>query len=118
MVAGVCMGLSSCSLIGGNTVNQEMMTQTNLSKQRTVALKFVKDYSNPALKSIRFTREGGVDGGGSWTSNAVLTVAGRDYNEILGTNFLGGDPLPTIAVGATPGPVTVTYSDGTSEVLR
>jgi hypothetical protein len=109
------MGLSACSLIGGNRVDQ---LQTNLANQRKVAVKWVKDYRTPELERIRFTQDGNVSGGGEWAANAVVTVAGKDYNEILGTFMSGGDPLPTSAPGSTPGSVTVIYSDGSSEVLK
>jgi hypothetical protein len=115
VVMGICIGLSACSLVGGNTVNQ---LQTNLANQRKVATKLVKDYPNPELESIRFTQDGSVSGGGQWSATAVVTVAGKEYEEILGTFVSLGDGLPTIAPGATPGPVTVIYSDGSSEVLK
>jgi hypothetical protein len=62
--------------------------------------------------------EGGHPGEGTWRVGAIVTVGGKDYNESLGTFVSIGEGLPTIAPGATPGPVTVIYSDGTSEVLK
>lgn len=100
-------------------MSQEETTEMNLANQRRVALKFINDYSNPDLTALRFTREGGRPGfGASWRVNAVATVGGADFEEILATDFWGGDPLPDAPVGAAPAPVDVTYSDGTSEILR
>lgn len=105
--------LGSCSVIGYT------VKQTNLSNQRTAAVKFLKDYPNPDVETIRFTHEGGNPGwGASWRASAVVTVAGRDYNEILGTHISGGNPLPDIVSETTPGSATVIYSDGSSEVLK
>jgi hypothetical protein len=78
----------------------------------------IRDYPNPALESIRFTTEGYVDGRGDWSAHADMTVGGREYQEILGTFLSGGDILPTVPPGSNSGPVTVVYSDGTSEVLK
>jgi len=114
VVVGICVGLSSCALLGGNTVNQ----QTNLANQRKVALKLVKDYPNPELERIRFTQEGNVSGGGQWSANAVVTVSGKKYEEILGTFVSLGDGLPSVPPESTPRPVIVIYSDGNSEVLK
>ncbi len=111
-------GQAGCSLIGGRAVSQEETTERNLANQRRVALKFINDYSNPELTALRFTNEGGRPGfGASWRVNAVATVGGMDYKAILATDFWGGDPLPTAPTGATPGPVDVTFADGTSETL-
>ncbi|MDR6971806.1 hypothetical protein J2W45_002116 [Leifsonia shinshuensis] len=79
-------------------------------------MKFVRN--QPDVQVIRFTQPGSVDGGGGWSANAVVTIGGKEYHEILGPNTLGGDPLPDTPAGATSGPVLVQYSDGTSEVLE
>lgn len=107
------MGLSGCSLLGDSAADR----QTNLANQRTVALQLVKDYPNPELESIRFTQEGSVGGSGEWAANATITVAGTDYDSILGTSMSIGEPLPPIAQGSTLTQVAVIYSNGTSEAL-
>lgn len=100
-------------------MSQEETEQANLANQRKVALVFWRDYANPALTAIRFTDEGNKPGfGAPWSANAVVTVGGIDYNEILGAEVWGGDPLPTPAPGSTTGPVTVTYSNGTQELVQ
>ncbi|NUU05099.1 hypothetical protein [Leifsonia sp. C5G2] len=110
---------NGCSLIGGTTVSQEEAREINLENQRRVALKFINDYSNPELTALRFTNEGGRPGfGASWRVNAVATVNGADFEEILATDFWGGDPLPDTPAGAAAASVCVTYSDGTSEILK
>ncbi|WP_460632094.1 hypothetical protein [Leifsonia lichenia] len=92
--------------------------QANLANQRKVAVTFIKDYPNPDLEAIRYVDSGGVRGYGSWAANTVITVTGRDYYGTLGTFFSTGDALPPIESEMHPGPVTLTYSDGTSEVLN
>ncbi|GAB3586327.1 hypothetical protein GCM10027406_36190 [Leifsonia lichenia] len=116
IAVGVSVGLSGCSLFG---VGKAKQMQTDLANQRKVAVKFVEEYPNPALEVIEYTDRGSVDGSGSWGANAIVTVAGRKYNEILGTFMSIGDGLPSIAPDA-PGAtgVTVIYSDGTSEVFQ
>jgi hypothetical protein len=117
LVVALAAGVSGCSLLRG-AVNQQLTTQENLANQRKVALQTIHDYPNPALESIRFTKEGHVDGSGGWSANAVVTIDGQQYQEILGTSLSGGDAVPTVPPGSISGPVTVTYSDGTSEVLK
>lgn len=92
------------------------MEQTNLDNQRTAALSLLA--YRPDVESVRFTQEGSVGGGGSWAANAIITIDGVDYNEILGLERAGGNPLPSVPAGASPVPVTVVYSDGSSEALR
>ena len=117
IAAGITTGLSGCSILRG-TVNQQLSTEGNLANQRKVAQQIIHDYPNPTLESIRFTREGHVDGSGGWSANAVVTIDGKEYQESLGTLVSGGDAFPTVPPGSKPGPVTVIYSDGTSEVFR
>nr|WP_249776573.1 hypothetical protein [Leifsonia sp. C5G2] len=95
-----------------------MTTKENLVNQRKVAEQIIPDYPNPALESIRFTNAGHINGSGGWSANAVVTIDGKEYQEILGTLVSGGDVFPTIPPGSKPDPVTVIYSDGTSEVLK
>lgn len=100
-------------------MSQDETTETNLANQRKVALIFWRDYANPALTNIRFTDEGNKPGfGAPWSANAVVTVGGQGFNEILGAEVWGGDPLPAPAHGSTVGPITVTYSDGTQELVQ
>jgi hypothetical protein len=117
ITAGIATSLSGCSIFGG-LVNQQLSTEDNLANQRKVAQQTIRDYPNPKLESIRFTSEGHVDGGGDWSANAIVTIDGKEYYELLGVLVSGGDIFPTIAPGSTAGPVTVIYSDGTSEVIR
>lgn len=100
-------------------MSQDEAAEPSLANQRRVALKFINDYSNPDLTALRFTSEGGRPGfGASWRVNAVVTVNGADFEEILATDFWGGDPLPDAPANAAPAPVAVTYFDGTSEILK
>ena len=88
----------------------------NLAKQRESALKFIAN--QPDVEVIRFTQDGDRPGlGAPWSVNAVVTIGGKDYREILGPETLAGEPLPDTEASFSPRPVTVVYSDGTSEVL-
>jgi hypothetical protein len=117
MVAGITTSLSGCSIFGG-IVNQQLSTEDNLANQRKVAEQTIRDYPSPNLESIRFTSEGHVNGAGDWDANAIVTIDGKEYRELLGIYLSGGDIFPTLPPGSVAGPVTVTYSDGTSEVLK
>lgn len=99
-------------------MNQQLSTEGNLANQRKVAEQIIRDYPTAQLESIRFTTEGHVNGAGGWAANAVVTIDGKKYEEILGTSVSVGDAFPTIPPGSRPGPVTVVYSDGTTETLR
>lgn len=116
IAAGATSGLSGCSIFGG-IVNQQLSTEGNLANQRKFALEFIGKYHNPELQSIRYTSEGHVNGAGSWGASAVLTIDGKDYDGFLGDLTAGG-PLPKAPPGAKPGAVTVSYTDGTSEVVK
>lgn len=118
VVAAVAVGVvSGCSIVGG-FVNQQLSTEENLANQRRVASTFIKDYPNPALESIRFVSEGKVDGAGAWAADAVLVIGGTEYEEVLGTFLSGGEALPKVPPGSPPRLVGVTYSDGTTAVLK
>jgi hypothetical protein len=100
-------------------MNQQTTKQTNLALQRESALAFRADWPN--VETIRFTNEGGTMGLGSWRVNAVATVGGVDYKLLIGTGsqaFLTGDMPPEYPTPPTPAPMTVIYSDGTSEVVQ
>jgi hypothetical protein len=93
--------------------------QTNLANQRKAALSFLEVHRN--VETIRFTDEGQPHGlGGSlWTAGAVVTVEGVKYQANIGfeLGLNASEPLPSASPDHSPGPVTVTYSDGNSEVL-
>lgn len=116
LAAGVAGGLSGCSIFRG-LVNQQLSTEENLANQRKFAMEFIGDYHNPELQSIRYTTEGHVNGAGSWAASVVLVVGGKEYAGVLG-HLTSGEPLPKAPPGTRPGDVTVTYTDGTSEVLK
>ncbi|NUU06035.1 hypothetical protein HNO83_06690 [Leifsonia sp. C5G2] len=99
-------------------MNQQLSTEGNLANQRKVAEQTIRDYPSPELESIRFTSEGHVNGAGDWNANAIVTIEGKEYRELLGIHLSGGDIFPTLPPGSMAGPVTVTYSDGTSEVMK
>ncbi|MEN2737205.1 hypothetical protein ABCS02_05385 [Microbacterium sp. X-17] len=97
----------------------EVRMETNLANQRKAAIAFLE--TQGGVEKIRFTQEGGLSGfGAPWAVNAVVTVNGEDYNEILGTEKYSrvGNPLPTIPPATAPAPVTVIYSDESSEVIE
>ncbi|MFE4470524.1 hypothetical protein ACFRFH_17075 [Leifsonia sp. NPDC056824] len=96
-----------------------MNKEANLANQRKAAIALLE--TQGGVEKIRFTQEGGLSGfGAPWAVNAVVTMNGEDYNEILGTESYSraGNPLPSIAPGAAPAPVTVIYSDESSEVIE
>ena len=109
------LGSSGCSLIA-DTLQQKTTTKENLDLQRTVALDFIR--FQPDVEVITFTEEGSVSGSGEWAVSAVITIGGKEYEEIIGMSVIGGDPLPDTPATHSPAPVTVKYSDGTTEVLR
>jgi hypothetical protein len=115
IIGGISAGLSGCSVSGAD---KEVQMQANLANQRKVAVKLVENYPHPALERIEFTNAGSIDGAGTWAANAIVTVAGHEHREILGTFVSGGDELPAIESEATGRPVTLVYSDGASEVLQ
>ncbi|MFE4951238.1 hypothetical protein ACFQ9V_14140 [Leifsonia sp. NPDC056665] len=95
----------------------EVRTETNLANQRKAAIAFLEKQGG--VERIRFTQEGDKPGVGAlWSANAVVTIAGVEYQEIIGPHVRGGDPLPSIAPGAPTGPVTVIFSDESSEVIE
>lgn len=116
LVTGVTTGLGGCSVFRG-VVNQQLTTEENLANQRKFASQFVHDYPHPELETIRYTTEGYVDEAGSWGADAVLTLDGKDYEGFLG-DLTAGESLPRVPSGATPGDVTLIYSNEASEVLR
>jgi hypothetical protein len=108
---------AACSLIGDRLMSPD---PPNRELQRESALLFRADW--PAVERIRFTREGDRPGFGvPWCVNAVATVDGVDYQVIIGPNspitFPTGNPPPAPATPPTPLPLTVIYTDKTSEVI-
>lgn len=92
-------------------------------QQRAAALYFRDEYQRN-VEMVRFTQEGGRPGlGAPWRGNAIATVDGSEYYVIIGPNsgpaFVGGTGMPPDAPTPAPHlPLTVTYSDGTSEVIE
>ena len=98
-------------------MNQQKTTlQENLRYQKLTAEKFKSNW--PAAEIVRFTQEGSVSGSGQWAANAIVTIDGKEYQEIIGPWETGGDPLPNPRGSISSGPVMVIYSDGTTEVLK
>jgi hypothetical protein len=104
--------LTSCSLGGAEP------EQSNHGNQRKAAQALLA--TQPGVEAITFTQDGAVGGGGSWAVNAVVTIDGLEYQEILGFEkwSYGGEPTPTAKPPATAATVAITYSDGSTEVLR
>ncbi|MFF9565234.1 hypothetical protein ACF1AJ_17945 [Leifsonia sp. NPDC014704] len=115
ILAALLAGLTSCSLIG-DALKQKTTPAENVGYQRMLAKKFKVNW--PAVEVIEYTREGGIDGSGEWSTNAVVTIAGKTYQEIFGVSVVGGDPLPDPDASPATESVTVRYSDGTSEVMK
>jgi hypothetical protein len=116
IITALLAGSSGCSLIG-DTLQQKTTTKENLALQRVAAQKFKSNW--PQTHIITFTQEGSNnDESGQWATNAIVTIGGKRYQEIVGPRMTGGDPLPDPAPPTPPTPVTVNYSDSTSEVLR
>lgn len=102
-------------------VNQQTTEQATLALQRESAIKFRGRW--PEAETIRFTREGHRPGPTApWSVNAVATVAGTEYLVIIGpgipANFLTGDVPPDSSAESATSPLTVIFSDGTSEVIE
>ena len=115
MIAAALVLFSTGCTSGGDDVRM----QTNLANQRKAAIAFLE--TQGGVEKIRFTREGGLSGfGAPWVVNAVVTVNGEDYNEILGIERYSriGNPLPIIPPATASAPVTVIYSDESSEVIE
>jgi hypothetical protein len=117
--AALIVSLSACSLIGNRLMTPDSPVK---ELQRESAL-YYRDRYQSNVEKIRFTRDGSRPGlGASWCVNAVATVQGVDYQVIIGPatgpGFVGDNGAPSEA--PTPAarlPLTVIYSDGTSEVI-
>ena len=119
VVAGAAgIGVSGCGAekdVSGQQ-RQVQVRAENLAKQRESVLALIANH--PDVEVIRFTQEGDRPGlGAPWSANAVVTIGGKDYQEILGPRSRAGESLPDAPPSSSPRPVTVIYSDGSSEVL-
>ncbi|MGO4592815.1 hypothetical protein AB4Z18_03240 [Leifsonia sp. 2TAF2] len=110
----VLAGISGCTYITDALAQKRTLTE-NLENQRISAQKFISNW--PTVEIIEFTREGSIDGSGEWSTNAIVTIEGKTYAEIIGPWETVGDDLPGPPDSFSPQAVTVKYSDGTSEVL-
>jgi len=111
ILLAVAIGLGACTF-EGDSMNQR---KANLENQRRSALVLLKNQGG--VEKVRFTSEGGKLGlGAPWVVEAVVTIDGREFNEILGPRQLGGDPMPKLP-SAPNSRTTVIYSDGSSEVI-
>jgi hypothetical protein len=95
---------------------------SNKELQRESALVYREEWQ-PDVEKIRFTQEGDRPGfGASWSVNAVATVRGVEYQVIIGPEsgpaFVGGSDVPPESPPTPSGPLTVIYSDGTTEVIE
>lgn len=112
------VGLSAC-VPGASAANERKAEQMNLANQRKAAVALLD--MQGGVEKITFTREGGYPGfGASWRANAIVLIEGKDHNVILGfdlgsTAFI--DPLPSISPAAPRSPVSIVYSDGSSEAI-
>ncbi|MEO7015383.1 MAG: hypothetical protein ABI130_13620 [Leifsonia sp.] len=118
--AALIIGLTACSLIGDRLMTPDPPVR---EQQRASALYFRDEYQ-PNVEKIRFTRDGSRPGFGvPWNVNAVATIEGGDYFVIIGPDtgpaFVGGTGEPPEAPTPSPHlPLTVIFSDGTSEVIE
>ncbi|WP_157498299.1 hypothetical protein [Leifsonia sp. Leaf336] len=118
--AVLIVSLSACSSIGSRLMKPDPPVK---ELQRDSALYF-RDEWQPNVEKVRFTRDGSRPGlGATWCVNAVATIEGSDYYVIIGPNsgpgFVGGTGVPPEAPTPAPHlPLTVIYSDGTSEVIE
>jgi hypothetical protein len=101
----------------------QQQQKSNLELQRESALTYRNEWQ-PNVEKIRFKREGDRPGlGAAWSVNAVVTVNGTDYEVIIGPGegpaFVGGTGRPPEAPSPhSAAPLTVIYSDGTSEIIQ
>lgn len=114
------LSLTACSPIR----NRLMTPDPPVKEQQRESALYFRDEWQPNVEKIRFTQEGGRPGlGASWRANAIATVEGGEYYVIigpgLGPSFVGGTGWPPEAPTPAPQfPLTVVYSDGTSEVIE
>lgn len=87
----------------------------NHKYQRITAVNTKKYWPN--IDVITFIEEGRFLGSGEWSASTVVTIDGHDYHQNLGPNSGSGDDLPLPIKGQPSSPLTVNYSDGSSEVI-
>ncbi|MDP9903286.1 hypothetical protein J2S90_000226 [Arthrobacter bambusae] len=126
LVLSLGLGLSACSM-EGNSVGQDSTLQSNLDNQKKAASAYLAANRGEGIERIEFTEPGRVPGiGATWGASAVVTVAGKGYQEtlVLDGSRIGqampgelGVPKVTPSPGATSVPVVLVLSDGSSEVL-
>jgi hypothetical protein len=120
LVAALIVGLTSCSAIG----DRLMTPEPPIHEQQRASALYYRDEYQPNVEKIRFTQDGSRPGlGASWRANAIATIEGSEYYVIisptLGPSFVGGTGRPPQAPRPAPHlPLTVIYSDGTSEVIE
>jgi hypothetical protein len=118
--AVLVVGLTACSPIRNRLTTPDPPVK---EQQRASALYFRDEYQ-PNVEKVQFTRDGGRPGFGvPWCVNAIATVAGSDYYVIIGpdsgVSWVGGTGVPPEAPSPSPPiPLTLIYSDGTSEVIE
>jgi hypothetical protein len=121
--AAVLAGTAGCVWGGDRKVSEQKELQENIALQRKSALRFRDEYQ-PNVEKIRFTQEGNRPGlGSSWGVNAVATIGGKDYQVILDERFgpawVGGGAMPPeLPDPPSRLPLTLIFSDGTSEVVE
>jgi hypothetical protein len=102
---------------GCTAERDEVRMETNVANQRKASIAFLE--TQGGVERIRFVQEGGQPGlGASWRADPVVTVEGNDYRATLSPRLISSEPLPDIPPEATTGPVTVIFSDGSSEVIE
>jgi hypothetical protein len=118
--AVLVVGLTACSPIRNRLTTPDPPVK---EQQRASALYF-RDENQPNVEKVQFTQDGDRPGlGASLRANAIATVEGSDYFVIispsLGPSFVGGTGMPPEPPTPAPHlPLTVVYSDGTSEVIE
>lgn len=114
------VGLTACSVIRDRLMTPDPPVK---EQQRAAALYFRDEYQ-PNVEKVLFTQDGNRGGlGARWKANAIATVDGSEYFVIIGPDsgpgFVGGTDEPPEARTPAPHlPLTVVYSDGTSEVIE
>lgn len=113
------LSLTACS-----SIKDRLMTpDPPVHEQQRLSALYFRDVFQPNVEKIRFTRDGDRPGlGASWCVNAIATIENHDYYIIigpsLGPSFVGGTGEPPDAPTPAPHqPLTLTYSDGTTETI-
>lgn len=120
VTGALLLGTTGCGDVGHRILYGTLKPKSNYANQRESALHFREVWAN--VERIRYTEEGSKAGLSSWSANALATIDGKEYDVIIGPDtqtFRQTDPPPIMPTPAPP-PValTVTYSDGTTEVIE